>query len=176
MNTRLSEIVNEIENARTTLFRTVEGLSQKEFDKQPDSGQWSVGEILHHIYILENQVTKLLEKQVEKAKKRGIGPDLNTESLIKSLDRFAFETAETKLKAPSSVEPRQGIEKKKLIELLQHSRTALLEIVSAAGSYDLSELIFPHPILGRLNMYEWILLIGKHDDRHRTQIENILNQ
>jgi uncharacterized damage-inducible protein DinB len=176
MNYSLSEIVNEIENARTTLLNTVGELPQKELDEQPVPGQWSVGEILHHIYLLETQVTKLLAKQVEKAKKRGIGPAPNDESLIRSLDRFASMTAGRKLKAPSSVEPRQGIEKKKLMELLQHSRTALLDIVSAAGSYDLSELIFPHPTLGRLNMYEWILLVGKHDDRHRAQIENILNK
>jgi hypothetical protein len=176
MNSRLSEIVSEIEDARRTLFNTVEGLSQKEFDEQPVPGQWSVGEILHHIYLLDIQVTKLLAKQVEKAKKRGIGPAPNDESLIRSLDRFAFKTAGRKLKAPSLVEPQQGIEKKKLMELLQHARTALLDTVSEAGSYDLRKLIFPHPILGRLNMYEWILLIGKHDDWHRVQIENILNK
>jgi len=176
MNSRLSGIVNEIDVARTTLFSTVGGLSQKEFDKKPDPDQWSVGEILHHLYLFENQITKLLAKQVEKAKQRGIGADPNDESLIRSLDRFAIDTTARKLKAPSSLEPRQGIEKKKLMELLQHSRTALLEIVSAAGSYDLSELIFPHPTYGRLNMYEWILLVGKHDDRHRAQIEKILNK
>ncbi len=175
MNSRLSEIVNEIEDARTTLFCAVNGLSQKEFDKQPDSGQWSVGEILYHLYLVETQITKLLARQVEKAKKRGIGPDPNDESLIRSLDRFGLETAERKFKAPSSVAPQQGIEKKRLMEFLQHSRTALLEIVSEAGSYDLSELIFPHPVLGRLNMYEWILFVGKHEDRHRAQIEIILN-
>ena len=176
MNSRLSEIVNVIEEARRTLFTSVEGLSQKEFDEQPAPGQWSVGEILHHIYLLEILVTKLLAKQVEKAKKRGIGPDPNDESLIHSFDRVALETTGKKLKAPSSVGPQQGIEKKKLMELLQHARAAFLDIVSEAGSYDLSELIFPHPFLGRLNMYEWIFLIGKHDDRHRTQIENILNK
>ncbi len=68
MNYRLSEIVNEIEDARRTLLNTVEGLSQKEFDEQPVPGKWSVGEILHHIYLMETQVTKLLAKQVEKAR------------------------------------------------------------------------------------------------------------
>jgi len=35
MNSRLSDIVNEIEMARTTLLSAVGGLSQKEFDKKP---------------------------------------------------------------------------------------------------------------------------------------------
>ena len=176
MNSRLNEIINEIEKARTTLFSAVSGLTQKEFDKKPDPDRWSVGEVLHHIYLFEIQITKLLEKQVEKAKKRGIGPLRDDKSLIRDLDRFALEARERKLKAPSSLEPQQGIEKKKLMELLQHSRTSLLEIVSETDSYDLSEFIFPHPDLGRLNMYEWILLVGKHDDRHRTQIERVLNK
>ncbi len=176
MNSRLSEIVNEIKEARTTLFSVVGGLPQKEFDKKPDPGQWSVGEILHHIYLFETQIARLLARQVEKAKKRGLGADRNDGSLIRSLDRFALETTERKLKAPPSLEPRQGIEKKKLLELLQHSRSELLDIVSEASSYDLSELVFPHPTFGRLNMYEWILLVGKHDNRHKTQIENVLNK
>jgi hypothetical protein len=176
MNTRLSEIVSEIEDARTTLYGIVGGLSQKELDEQPDPGQWSAGEILHHLYFVETGVTKLLVKQVERAAKRGLGPDPNDESVIGSLDRFAFVAAETKFKAPSNSVPRRGIEKGELMELLQDSRTALLEIVSKAGSYDLSELLFPHPAFGRINMYQWILFVGKHERRHTVQLEDLVRK
>ncbi|MCP5107329.1 MAG: DinB family protein [bacterium] len=176
MNTRLSEIVSEIGDARTTLYGIVEELSQKELDERPDPGLWSAGEILHHLYLVETGITKLLVKQVERAAKRGIGPDPDDESVIGSLDRFAIVTAETKFKAPSNSVPRRGIEKGELMKLLQDSRTALLEIVSKAGSYNLSELLFPHPVFGRINMYQWILFVGKHERRHTVQLEDLVRK
>lgn len=125
---------------------------------------------------METGVTKLLVKQIERAAKRGIGPDPNDESVIGGLDRFAIVAAETKFKAPSYSLPRRGIEKGKLMELLQGSRTELLDIVSKAGSYNLSELLFPHPAFGRINMYQWILFVGKHERRHTVQLEDLVRK
>ena len=174
MNVRLGEIVSEIEDTRKSLYSIVGGLSQKEFDEPSDPDVWSISKILHHLYLVETQITKLLKKQIEKAEKRGIGPDPEKKSIIGCLDSFAFEAGETKLKAPSITVPQQYIKKGELMESLQCSRTELLDIVSKASSYNLSELLFPHPIFGKLNMYQWILFVGKHENHHMVQIENII--
>jgi hypothetical protein len=33
---------------------------------------------------------------------------------------------------------------------------------------------FPHPILGNLDCYQWVLLIGGHGERHRAQAEEVM--
>jgi hypothetical protein len=175
MNTRLREIVDEIENARAKLYASVENLSQEELDKQPGPGIWSPGEILYHLYLSETGITTLLDKQVARARKRNLGLDPEDSSLLGSLDHFALEKAETKVKAPSRALPQKDIKKKEMIELLQNSRKELLEKISEASPYNLSELEFPHPLLGRMDMYRWILFIGKHEERHTNQLTDAIN-
>lgn len=176
MNPRLKEIVKYMEEARATLLLTVEGLSSNEAEESPGPGEWSIVEILHHLYLTETQVTQLLERQVERARQRGIGPDPDDESLITSLDQYFLDGATTKIKAPLRSVPQQDIKKLKIIELLKDSREKFLDTISRASPYNLSELVFPHPVIGRLNMYQWILMVGKHEARHTHQIEDVLTR
>jgi uncharacterized damage-inducible protein DinB len=176
MNQRLAEIVNYLEDVRAVLLKTVGGLSSTEAEKSPGPGEWSVVEILHHLYLGEAGVSQLLEKQVERAGKKGIGPDLENESLLTSLDRFSLERVTTKINAPPQTVPQQGIEMSKMLELLKNGREKFLEIISRASAYNLSELSFPHPAMGKVNMYQWILFVGKHETRHIHQIEDVLKR
>jgi hypothetical protein len=42
-----------------------------------------------------------------------------------------------------------------------------------ADGIDLGLLQFPHPVLGRIDMYQWILYLGKHERRHIAQIARV---
>ena len=170
MNPRLEEIVAEIEAARSELLHCVSDLDEAATGTRADPGQWSIGEILHHLVLMENLVTTLLEKQIPRAKDRGVGADTSTESLIHSLDRFPIETVIDKLMAPQSVVPAQGLTRDKLLSLLSDSRAKLKRAIGAADGIDLSQMHFPHPVFGRMDMYQWILLVGKHERRHIAQI------
>jgi hypothetical protein len=170
MNPRLKEIVDEVEAARSELVHVVSDLDESRTGARADPGQWSIGEILHHLFLIESQVTTLLEKQITRAKDRGIGADRSTESLIHSLDRFSIETVIDRIAAPQSVVPAQGLTRRELLALLSDSRAKLLQAISEADGIDLSRMQFPHPVLGRIDMYQWILYVGKHERRHIAQI------
>ena len=75
--------------------------------------------------------------------------------------------------APERVLPQPGINKMDLIAALRQSRQAILDAVAPIGDYDLSEVKWPHPALGEINFYQWILFIGKHEQRHLGQIEGV---
>jgi hypothetical protein len=34
----------------------------------------------------------------------------------------------------------------------------------------------PHPIFGALNGYQWILSVGKHEERHLIQLRETLSE
>jgi len=38
---------------------------------------------------------------------------------------------------------------------------------------DLRDHMGPHPVLGPLDAYQWILLISAHSERHTKQIEEV---
>jgi hypothetical protein len=33
--------------------------------------------------------------------------------------------------------------------------------------------VYPHPLVGMLNLYQWILFVGQHEGRHSEQIRDI---
>jgi uncharacterized damage-inducible protein DinB len=173
MNPRLEEILKEIETARSELIHTVADLDDDAMAARADPGQWSIGEIMHHLVLMENLVTMLLEKQVPRARDRGVGADANTESLVHSLDWYPIEADPSKLTAPQSVVPAQGLARGELLSLLSDSRARLKRAIDTADGIDLSQMHFPHPVLGRLDMYQWILFVGKHERRHIAQITRV---
>jgi hypothetical protein len=173
MNPRLEEIVREIEAARSELINMVSDLGESATGARAAPGQWSIGEIMHHLVLMENQVATLLEKQIPRARDRGIGADTSSDSLIHSLDWYPIETVVDKLTAPQSVIPTQGLTRDELLSLLADSRARLRRALSQADGIDLSQMHFPHPVLGRIDMYKWILFVGKHERRHIAQIARV---
>jgi hypothetical protein len=173
MNSRLEEIVKDIEAARSELITMVSDLDESATGARAAPGQWSIGEIMHHLVLMENLVTTLLEKQIPRARDRGIGADTNSESVVHSLDWYQIEKVVDKLTAPQSVVPAAGLTRGELLSLLSDSRAKLLRAISEADGIDLSQMHFPHPVLGRLDMYQWILFVGKHERRHIAQIARV---
>jgi uncharacterized damage-inducible protein DinB len=175
MNNKLREIVEEIERQREKLLQVVAELSQQQLDFQPSPDSWSVGEVLHHLFLIEMQVSNLAAQLLSRAFAQGIGPDPEGDSsALRSLDHLREVTAQNKFKAIPQTAPRSGTGKKELLGLLESSREALHKVITDAAKYDLNQLVFPHPYLGEFNLYQWFLFTGRHEQRHRGQIRGIL--
>ncbi len=174
MNPKIQEIINELESARANIYAVANELSQMQLDFKPNPESWSIGEILSHLTVVEKGLPRLYSMLLGKAAEAGLTPETEG-SWVNSLDEFQLDVVNRKLPAPERVLPQSGIAKNELIESLQHSRQALIEAVSQAGDYDYSAVKFPHPALGDINFYQWILFVGKHEMRHLSQIEKIKN-
>lgn len=170
---RLPEIVEVLQAARERLLDGVGSLVQADLDVTPSADRWSIGEILHHLQLVELSVARLLSRLLERAARDGAGPDRSAGSVLGSLDHFAIEDARSKFVAPAAFTPGKGFAKQVLLEGLAESRAALLSVVEKAGAFDLSQLSFPHPALGRINGYQWFLFVGQHELRHLHQIERL---
>lgn len=171
MNEGLREILAGIESARHDLCRSVADMSQELLDTRPSADAWSAGEILHHLYLIEKSLTRGMEKGLGEAERRnvpaGAGPD---ETVIHSLDRYSIETNPLRASAPARVIPSRAEKKEDLLAALERSRSELLLVFEKASAHDLSEARFPHPIFGDLNVYQWMVFLGKHERRHTRQI------
>ncbi len=168
---RLREVVQALEAARARLLDKVGSLGQADLDAAPSPDGWSIGEILHHLQLIETSVSRLVGRLLEHAERDDMGPDKRTDSVLGSLDRFAIESAPQKVAAPTAFIPQKGSSQKDLLEGLAKSRGALLAVVERAGAFDLSQVSFPHPVLGRIDGYQWLLYVAQHELRHLHQIE-----
>jgi hypothetical protein len=168
---RLREVVDTLQAARSRLLDGVGSLSQEDLDASSSKDGWSTGEILHHLQLIELSVSRVIGRLLEQGTRDGLGPDPRTDSVLGSLDQFSIEISLQKVVTPTPFTPQKGCAKQALLDGLAGSRAALLAVVEKAGSFDLSQLTFPHPVLGRIDGYQWLLYVAQHELRHLHQIE-----
>src|SRR5262249_59559120 len=61
----LAAIAQDLEAVRAEVLREAEGLSQAQADWRPAAGDWSVGEILHHLTLADINSGKLTSKLLQ---------------------------------------------------------------------------------------------------------------
>lgn len=172
MNHKVQEIVTEIEAVRQSLYAAVADLSQAQLDFKPAPDRWSISENLSHLNKVERGLPKLYPMLLQKLEEAGWKPETEG-SMLNSLDHAGLEVATQKFQAPERVQPQSDLTKDEVIAALKQSRQAILDAVAQAPEYDLSGVTWPHPALGDINFYQWVLFIGKHEQRHLGQIEEI---
>lgn len=172
MNPKVQEIINDIDGVRANLYAAVTDLLQEQLDFKPAPDEWSISEILSHLQVVEKGLPKLYTIMLQKAAEAGLQPETDG-SWLHSLDDAGLEVVTQKMPAPERVLPKAGIAKAELLESLRQSRQAVVDAVSQAGNHDLSGVKWPHPALGEINFYQWILFIGKHEMRHLGQINRL---
>lgn len=172
MNHKVQEIVTEIEGVRQTIYDAVADLTQTQMDFKPAPERWSISENLSHLNKVERGLPKLYAMLLQKLEEAGWKPETEG-SMLNSLDHEWHVVTTQKFQAPERVLPQSGLPKAEVLAALQQSRQAVLDAVAPAGEYDLSGLTWPHPALGDINFYQWVLFIGKHEQRHWGQIEEV---
>ena len=172
MNHKVQEIVTEIEAVRQNIYDTVAGLTQTQMDFKSAPERWSISENLSHLNKVERGLPKLYTMLLQKIEEAGLKPETEG-SMLDSLEHAQLDAATQKFQAPERVLPQSGLTKAEVLAALQQSRQAILSAVAPAGEYDLSGVTWPHPALGDINFYQWVLFIGKHEKRHLGQIEEV---
>jgi len=56
---------------------------------------------------------------------------------------------------------------------LNESREMLRAAVAEADGLALGSITHPHPVLGEIDLYQWILFVGHHEARHAQQIDEV---
>jgi hypothetical protein len=175
MQARLAEAMDYVEEKRKELLQSFAGVPANRLGRKPTDGAWSVAEILDHLGNVESGVARMIVKRAGKAREAGLGEEKSTESVLASLDqdREQFETM--KMQSPKTLEPRANADLKEALEGLKTSRESLRAAALAANGLSLSEIKHTHPLLGELDLYQWLIFIGQHEARHKNQIERTLN-
>jgi len=75
----------------------------------------------------------------------------------------------------AGVARRTNVDFSEALEGLESSREALRAAAGAASGLSLGEIKHTHPILGELDLYQWLIFVGQHEGRHKKQIERTLN-
>lgn len=168
----LDDILAANEAAHARFIAATAGLSAEQLQFRPAEGQWTIGEIAEHLAIVNDgflRITHKLLKQAEAAGKPArtvldLGPTSLTD---------AGEQNPTRFPAPERVHPSGTLALAEAQAKMREALDGFAAIKSRIEATDLSDDGFPHPAFGPINAYQWMILLGEHQDRHRLQIEGI---
>lgn len=174
MHVRLAETMSFVEDKRRELLDSVDGIPGETLCRKAAPDKWSVAEILDHLRMVESGIARLITKRVGQAREAGIGAEKSTAPVLPSFDGYAAKLESSILQSPSTVMPKENVDISEALDGLAGSREALRAAVFSANGVALGEIKHTHPVLGELDLYQWLIFLGEHEGRHRKQIDRTL--
>jgi hypothetical protein len=173
MHPRIEEVVNYLDTERTALRAAVESVPPELRNQQPGADRWSVAQVLQHLLIIEKRIGLGMTKWVADARNGGIGAETETTSVMNSIPLELIIDRSQRRTSPEEVRPSGDIEAASAWTALEKSRETLRAAFLAGDGLALGKIIQPHPVLGPINLYQWMLFVGSHEMRHTAQVIEI---
>jgi hypothetical protein len=169
---RTAELLTFLDRHHEDLKAAVDAVPAGRRERHPAEGRWSVANVVEHLGIVETNVTRLLTARTGQARATELGPASATPVVSESavaryLDR------ERRLVSGDSSQPKSGLALPAAWDRLDAARQLTRGLVHDVDGLDVSAVSFPHPALGTMNFYEWVVFLGGHESRHRLQILEI---
>src|SRR5215510_14897399 len=193
-----------LERFRTIRDRTltmVQGLSQEQMDYAPAPGTWSIGEVVDHLILSVNIIREDTAELIELTKvgKQPLlyrsAADFNITAFFipkcmlpflevpftflgmfipDSVREFFVRYRLIPARAADIATPRQGRSVAELHDGLRFSLEELEALIAANPDLDYNKMIHQHPLLGTQNVPHLLYITRLHEERHQTQISDLL--
>jgi hypothetical protein len=159
---------NELQSVRTQLLKETEGLSQAQADWRSSEQEWSIGEILHHLFLAEVGTGKLTSKLLKDAP-QPLPP------FPADLKAFAPVPAPPPgpAKAPEVVYPERGHPLERLLADLKAARERSRVSLERLATVDPRGLRWRHFTLGEMDLAQFWLLHVRHEADHLGQLRSV---
>lgn len=147
------------------------GRSEAQWNHRPGEAAWSLAQVAEHLAVTERVVFASLRKALaappasaeEKARTAG-----HDERVLR-----AVPDRSRKVQAPESVAPKNRFATAaEAVEAFRDRRDETIRFIESTGA-DLRSHQSPHPFLGPLDAYQWVLFLAAHCDRHIQQMREI---
>ncbi len=157
-----------LETTRKNVLEATKGLSEAQWNFKPASDRWSVAEVMEHIAAAEDFIRGLIKEKVMMAPAGEPGRDVKkTDDGVLAMvpDRT------NKVQAPEPLVPtnRFGSPDGSIKHFVE-SRTTTEDFLKTATG--LRDHVTDSP-MGKLDGYEFVLLIAAHSERHTKQINEV---
>jgi len=171
----IDEIYAANDRIRDALGETIKGIDSEELKAHPDGEKWSIEQIVEHVSIVEESVTRICRKLLTTAQEG----DLKASGEILISDGFRGYVGnidDVKLEAPERVWPKGELSVQAAQMKMTENRTVFETLLPLFKEFDGTSPKFPHPYFGPLSAQEWLILSGEHARRHTKQIEKLIEK
>lgn len=162
-------VLRLLKDSRERVREVTRGLSREQLDYRPAADCWSVACCVEHITIVEGNIRAAIERMLQAPGQPDQKPAVPDRVILE-----AVPVRQTRVKGPERAMPTgRWPEPAELFAQFEATREQTLHLAATAGA-GLKERLFPHPIFGPLNCYQWLLFTGTHCERHVKQMEEVM--
>lgn len=172
MNKKIQTIFNTLEINRQSLFDKIDSVDIDLLDFQPDNQSWSVLQVCHHLIVSEELSLLYLNKKLQD---KSTIPSAGIKSSLKSFSLNLALRLPFRLPAPQRVsEFPENLDWIDLKNRWINVREGMKERLEKIPEDIIDNLIYKHPSVGRLTLYQMLTFFRVHISRHEDQISRLL--
>ncbi len=163
-------IVTALQTTQTLLRDAVDGLSDAQLTFKPGADRWSIAECVEHIVLVERGIFRAAQQGIQQIADSEKRSDIK----ISDVDLVKATRGRSRhIAAPAPFMPtgKYG-DTAATLAMFDEVRAADINFAQHAEG-DLRTHYFDHFILGPLDLYQALLLIAAHGERHRKQIDDV---
>jgi len=150
------------------LLSQLAALSEEQRRYQPAPDAWCLLQVAEHLAIIEETVTRGLERGLPAGRRRGLRDRL-AHPLMLTVLRLPV-----RVKAPMPVLVPQGVHSLEQVRQRWSTvRAALAAFLADVAADALDEPVIVHPFAGPLGIRQTVSFLGSHFDHHLFQVDRI---
>ena len=172
MATELDDLVHAVERTRTALLENVADLRDDQGAFKPSAHEWSIAEILEHLFLAElGGITKVWAALEDlRSGKRWSGELPNRG---KHIDEIIDETWQPRETAPPAATPHWGGPLAAWISSQRCLTHLLRDLATQLEGQSLDAMVFPHFLSGPLDAGQRLEFLRFHIERHFEQVRRV---
>ncbi len=170
MHPKIETKFKKLEKLSAALLAELDAMDQAQLDFIPDSGNWSIQNVLEHVLAAEKAVLSYLLKknQAEELPSSGLAESWRGIALTAALRSPLKFQAPRVLRSPQRFASLQD-----LLTDWKAQREALNEFLEVLPNDRIDRIIFKHPIVGYFNILQTLDFLYEHLNRHARQIRRL---
>jgi len=176
MHPRIEEVLGYLDTCRNELSEAVNLVPASMRERQPGPDRWSVAQVLDHLTMIDRRVGIGLKKWIAEARAANLGTETETSSVVNTIPVSSIKDRSRRVNAPEAIRPSTEVSAAAAWVALESAREDLRSAFIAGDGLALTEVIQPHPVLGPINIYQWVLFVGSHEARHADQVREIASE
>jgi uncharacterized damage-inducible protein DinB len=176
MHLRTEEVLSFIDRQRKELRAAIDSIPAAARNTQPTANQWSVAQVLDHLTIVETRIAAGVGKWIADAQANGLAQETETTSVAGTIPNEKILDRSRKVEAPEAIRPRTDVDAETAWTELEQARAKLRAAFLTGDGFALGQVVQTHPVLGPINVYQWMLFCASHEGRHTLQIREIAQQ
>jgi hypothetical protein len=162
--------IDYFNKTKERLLNDVKGLSAAQLSFKADSTRWSVAQCVEHIALAETLIWQYISAALKQP------PTPEKKSQVKYTDEQLIQLTIDRSKKFKAPEPLQPVGKfastDEALKYYINRRDSTIAYINSTQD-DLKNRYLVHPVMGTLNLYQALLLVAAHSERHTLQLEEV---